>query len=179
MKRFILLTSMILAISAMACPLDRKEPTRATRPAPRCEHPQCPRYVCGVLDGTFTFEQWGTNWWEIYSIGEATGMMKHLGPVEMYTKHTPNLDYTLSDGVFTIVTADGDEIRGTYTGVITWASEDGLQYHGTATLVISEGTGRFAHASGTINATFSEIITDPINWSSADVTWTLSGLVSY
>lgn len=171
MKRFILLTSMILAISAMAAPLDRKEPKRETKTVPR--------YVCGVLDGTFAFEQWGTNWWEIYSIGEATGMLRHLGAVQMATKHTPNLDYTLSDGVFTIVAADGDEIRGTYSGFITWVSGDGLQYHGTATFVISEGTGRFSHASGTINATFFEIITDPIYWSSAAVTWTLSGLVSY
>ncbi len=167
MRRIVFVFSMILAITAIAAPLDKKDTQTV------------PRYVCGVLDGTFAFEQWGTNWWDIYSIGEASGLLRHLGAAQMYTRHIPNLDYTLSDGIFKIVAANGDEIRGTYSGSITWVSEDGFQYLGKATFVVSEGTGRFVNTSGTIDATFSETIIDRINWSSASVTWTLSGLVSY
>jgi hypothetical protein len=50
--------------------------------------------------------------------------------------------------------------------------------HGTARFVISGGTGRFAGATGGVNATFTETFDDP-SWASAAVVWTLDGSVSY
>ncbi len=166
MKRIMFVLSMILALSAIAAPGD-KENTRTV-----------PRYVCGVLDGSFTFQQWGSNWWEIYSIGEATGTLRHLGAAEMHTKHTPTLSGDLVDGTFTIVAANGDELRGTYSGTATEVPGKPFHYVGKATLVISGGTGRFNNAEGQIDATFFEIL-DSFTFESAEVTWTLSGMVSY
>lgn len=166
MKRIVFVVSMILAISAIAAPLDKEEANTV------------PRYVCGVLDGTFTFTQWGPDWWDIYTNGEATGTLRHLGAAEMYTKHTPTLSGDLLDGSFKIVAANGDEIRGTYSGIVTDVPNKPFQYTGKATFLILDGTGRFANASGTIDATFFEIL-DAITFESASVTWTLSGIVSY
>jgi hypothetical protein len=135
-----------------------------------------PRLITGVMDGRFTFEQWGTEWWEIDTLGDVEGALRHLGLAHMYTRHTPNLDGTLSNGEFAIVAANGDEIRGTYTGSGEYISES--EVLGTATFLIEEGTGRFDGASGTINAAFLETLDDP-TWASAQVSWTLAGMVSY
>lgn len=128
------------------------------------------------MNGRFTFEQWGPNWWDIYTHGDVTGTLRHLGWARMYTRHTPNLDGTLSDGTFTIVAANGDQIRGTYTGYGSYVSES--QVLATAVLSIDGGTGRFAHATGTINASFLETFDDPTYYS-AKVAWTLDGAVTY
>jgi hypothetical protein len=128
------------------------------------------------MDGRFTFEQWGTEWWEIYSIGDVTGTLRHLGLAKMYTKHTPHFDGTLSDGEFTIVAANGDEVRGRYEGSAYYVSAN--QVYGNALFEISGGTGRFARAEGTINASFLETFDDP-TFATAEVTWALVGTVSY
>ncbi len=166
MKHIMFVLSMILPLSAIAAPRDTKE-TRTV-----------PRYVCGVLDGSFTFQQWGPNWWDFYSIGEATGTLRHLGAAEMHTKHTPTLSGDIVDGTFTIVAANGDEIQGTYSGNVTEVPDKPFHYLGKAMFVVSGGTGRFANAEGKIDAAFYEML-DPITFESAEVTWTLSGMVSY
>jgi hypothetical protein len=135
-----------------------------------------PRFISGIMDGRFTFEQWGEEWWEIDTLGDVVGTLRHLGLAQMYTRHTPNLDGTLSNGEFTIVAANGDEIRGTYTGAGEWISD--TEVLGAATFLIVEGTGRFTEVSGTINVAFLETFDDP-TWASAKVTWTLQGMVSY
>jgi len=104
------------------------------------------------------------------------GTLRHLGLAQMYTRHTPNLDGTLSNGEITLMAANGDEIRGTYTGSGEYVSD--TEVLGAATFLITEGTGRFADASGTIHAAFLETFDDP-TWLSAKVTWTLEGMVRY
>ena len=151
-----------------------------------------PRDVSGELDGTFTFEMYppyGDT--DFIAKGEAEGTLSHLGLSKLYTEHQPNPagDGTLLNTAFTIVAANGDEIRGTYADAkVTFVGMEGTDYpldfyySGTATLVISGGTGRFAGASGTINATFLEHIKLFVfDWSkySCTVAWTLAGTVSY
>jgi len=135
-----------------------------------------PRYLRGVLEGRFTFEQWGQEWWEIDTLGDVAGTLRHLGLSKMFTRHTPNLDGRLTDGEFTIVAANGDEIRGTYTGSGEWISE--TQVIGMAVFSIEEGTGRFVHAAGMISAAFLETFDDP-TYDSAKVAWTFEGTVRY
>jgi len=133
-----------------------------------------PRLIGGSMDGRFAFEgPWEGPW---TTTGNVTGTLRHLGLAKMYTTHTASSDGTLSGGVFTIVAANGDEIRGSYTASGTWISD--TQVLGAAAFSIEEGTGRFANASGTINAAFLETLDDP-TWASAKVSWTLNGTVSY
>ncbi len=152
---------LVLAIAAMAAAAD---------PGART----VPRLIGGSMDGRFVFEgPWEGPW---TTTGDVTGTLRHLGLARMYTVHTASPDGTISGGVFRIVAANGDEIRGSYTASGTWISD--TQVLGAAAFSIEEGTGRFAHASGAITAAFLETFDDP-TWASAKVSWTLEGTVSY
>ena len=94
----------------------------------------------------------------------------------MYTSHTTYANGTITNGTFTIAAANGDLIQGTYAASASWISAD--QVVGTATLSITGGTGRFADATGTIQADFLETLDDP-TYASAKVTWYLAGTISY
>lgn len=139
-----------------------------------------PRNVNGVLDGRFDFTHtWGDAWWQFYSDSDVVGTVTHLGLTRMHTRHIPDLvTGAFQQGEFTIVAANGDEIRGTYEGSASYDNVRPDLAHGAASFVVSGGTGRFAHAIGTLTATFLETFDDP-SWSSAKVTWTLAGTVSY
>ncbi len=163
MKRTALTCSffLVLAIATMAAAAD---------PGTRT----VPRLIGGSMDGRFLFTgPWEGPW---TTTGDVTGTLRHLGLAKMYTTHTASPDGTLSGGVFKIVAANGDEIRGSYTASGTWISD--TQVLGAADFLIEEGTGRFAYASGTITAAFLETLDDP-TWASAKVSWTLNGTVSY
>ncbi|MBP1636021.1 MAG: hypothetical protein H6Q10_2595 [Acidobacteria bacterium] len=138
------------------------------------------RDVTGGLSGRFDFTQmWGDEWWQFYSDSTSTGTLTHLGLSQLYTRHLPNLvTGALEQGEFRITAANGDEIRGTYEGQGTYDPDREDLIHGVATFVITEGTGRFAGATGTIAATFLEVLDDS-TWASAGVTWTLGGMVTY
>jgi hypothetical protein len=139
------------------------------------------RHIEGTLSGRFDFTRlWGNEWWEFYSDSDCGGTVSHLGLSRLYTTHIPDLATgALTEGTFKIVAANSDEIQGTYTGVAVYDAEHpDLLAHGTATFVITGGTGRFAGATGSINATFLETFDDP-SWASAGVVWTLDGSVSY
>lgn len=151
-----------------------------------------PRDLSGELNGAFTFEMYSPYGdTDFIARGEAKGTLSHLGLSKMYTEHQPNPvgDGTLLHTAFRIVAANGDEIRGTYADAkVTFVGMEGTDYpfdfyySGKATLVISGGTGRFAGASGTINATFLEHITLFVaDWTkyTCTVAWTLAGTVNY
>ncbi|HSP89863.1 MAG TPA: hypothetical protein VLN08_03100 [Vicinamibacterales bacterium] len=151
-----------------------------------------PRDLSGELNGTFTFEMYSPYGdTDFIAQGEAKGTLSHLGLSKMYTEHQPNPigDGTLLHTAFRIVAANGDEIRGTYADAkVTFVGMEGTDYpfdfyySGKATLVISGGTGRFAGASGTINATFLEHIKLFVaDWTkyNCTVAWTLAGTVNY
>ena len=142
---------------------------------------QVPRHIEGTMTGRFDFTRlWGEEWWQFYSDSDCRGTVSHLGLARLYTTHIPDLDTgQLTEGTFRIVAANGDKIRGTYTGfAVPDAEHPELLAHGTATFVVSGGTGRFARARGSIDATFLETFDDP-SWASAGVVWTLDGSVSY
>jgi hypothetical protein len=137
-----------------------------------------PRELKAVFTGSFTFEQWGPNWYDLYTIGSAAGTAQHLGQARLITKHTPTLTGDLVDGTFTLVAANGDEIQGTYTGFASGIPGNDLAYQGTAAFVITGGTGRFAQATGTFDTTFLEVFTD-YSYALALTSWSLQGTVNY
>jgi hypothetical protein len=132
-----------------------------------------PRFVSGEMSGAFTFEDWGTP--RAVTNGEATGTLRHVGAAQLYTKHEPKDDGTLRYGTFKIVDVDGDFIWGRYEGAGYWDA-NGYQVHGDAEFVIAGGTGRFAHAKGTLQAVFVETFDQYYN---CTVTWTLQGTANY
>lgn len=137
------------------------------------------RHLAGTLDGRFDFTRtWGSEWWEIYSDSEATGTVSHFGLTTLRTTHIPTLTLQLTQGVFTMVAANGDEIHGTYEGSAAYDPDRADVVHGTAIFVVSGGTGRFAGATGSITATLLETLDDP-TWASAKATWTLAGTINY
>jgi len=162
MKKTVLSCSLLLAFAAAAMAADSHGAKTV------------PRDVFGVLNGRFTFAGPYEGPWT--TTGDVTGTLRHLGLAKMYTRHMASPDGTLSGGVFTIVAANGDELRGSYTASGTWISD--TQVLGAAAFSIEEGTGRFAHASGSITAAFLETFDDP-TFASAKVSWTLEGTVSY
>lgn len=139
----------------------------AVAPAAQGHKPD-PRDLSGVMGGTFTFvyiPPYGP--YDFITQGDATGTLKELGLVKMYTAHQVNPigNGKLINTSFKIVAANGDEIHGTYAdakvtlaGAVETALPYYYYYNGKATLVISGGTGHFAHAHGRINATFFEAI---------------------
>jgi hypothetical protein len=78
----------------------------------------------------------------------------------------------MEDGLLRIVAANGDIIRGQYTGDVVW----GTPIIGTATVDITGGTGRFASASGTMSLTAYVTMVDGSEW---PVTWVLEGTINY
>lgn len=134
-----------------------------------------PRVVAGAMHGRFVFEGPVEGPWT--SVGDATGTLRHLGLARMVTSHLADpITGSLNEATFSIVAANGDKIEGTYTGHGDWVSD--TQVLATAVLVITGGTGRFAGATGTLNASFLETFDDPTFYS-AKVDWTLNGIVRY
>lgn len=76
------------------------------------------------------------------STSEGTGTISHLGRVSWRTEHCLQLFLgTFGDAVVVITSANGDQLYGTYDGVLT--SETTFAEE----LIITGGTGRFAGAS--------------------------------
>jgi len=133
------------------------------------------RDISGVLDGRFTFSGPWAGPWDVD--GCLSGNLRHLGLSEMQTSHiTDPVTGSLSGGTFTIESANGDLIQGSYTASADMISDDQVQ--GTATLSITGGTGRFDGATGTVDASFLETL-DDLTYSSAKVTWYLAGTIYY
>jgi hypothetical protein len=168
MKRTAFVCSLILVMAmavAAAAPGDQKGKT-------------VPRDFWGVLNGGFTFVYFGSGDYDFDTLGAATGTLSPLGLVTLSTKHRPSAGGSL-DGTFVIVAAGGDKIRGTYTGTVEWITYVPAQLTGTLVLEISGGTGRFAHASGSINASFLETPLNDNWYIPVPTTWALQGTISY
>ena len=97
-----------------------------------------------------------------------SGTLAHLGRFTMVASETVDFaTSSVTDGVFTLTAANGDTVRGTYSGTIL----PGLVgYHVTGP--ITGGTGRFLGATGSIvfDGTF-----DPLTFTGSDV---ISGSIS-
>jgi hypothetical protein len=159
---FVVLAILAMPIAPAAQGHQPGPPDLATR-----GHQPGPPDLSGVMGGTFTFDYYGYGTYDFITHGDATGTLKDLGLARMYTAHqvNPIADGTLIGTSFRIVAANGDEIRGTYAdarvteaGAIVTVFPYYYYYSGKATLVITGGTGHFAHAHGRINATFFEAI---------------------
>ncbi len=85
------------------------------------------------------------------STSAGTGTISHLGRVSWTTEHCFQLfagDFgTFGDPELVITAANGDQLFGTYAGVMT--SDTTF----AETVIITGGTGRFAGATGTIDET--------------------------
>jgi hypothetical protein len=133
-----------------------------------------PREISGVMDGRFTFEgPWAGPW---TTSGDVEGTVSHLGLAQMLTTHWTD-GASIWGGAFELVAANGDVISGTYTASGT-LSPDWSYVVGMADLTVTGGTGRFAGASGMINAGFLETF-DDASFASAGVSWSLNGTVRY
>ncbi len=77
-----------------------------------------------------------------------TGQVSHLGNVSWTTEHCFQLFAgTFGDAELVIAAANGDELFGTYDGVMTGETSF------AETMVVTGGTGRFVGASGTVEET--------------------------
>jgi hypothetical protein len=116
----------------------------------------------------------------VRSLSDAVGNLTHLGASKIHAEHTPwpDAEGTVTDGEFTIAAANGDKIWGVYEG--TTEAPDPTLLIGHAIFVITGGTGRFAYASGTFEATaFVTVLGPPELDAIWPVTWLLEGTVSY
>lgn len=80
------------------------------------------------------------------SVLTATGQATHLGRFTLSASHCESLGQSF-DGLMTLTAANGDQLFGTYA--TTWVVEGG-QVVVDGDLVLNDGTGRFAHATGTL-----------------------------
>ncbi|HEY5185866.1 MAG TPA: hypothetical protein VIM19_13385 [Actinomycetes bacterium] len=75
-----------------------------------------------------------------------TGQATHLGRFTMSASHCPTPTQS-TQGLMTLTAANGDEIYGSYTNDLAFV--DGT-VRVTGWLTITGGTGRFAHATGSL-----------------------------
>jgi hypothetical protein len=82
------------------------------------------------------------------STSAGTGTISHLGKVSWTTEHCFQLSAgTFGDAEVVITAANGDQLFGTYNGVLTGPTTF------AEILIITGGTGRFTGATGTIEET--------------------------
>ena len=134
--------------------------------------------INGILRGTLTFVPFGPGLFEVDSLGDTSGKVSGLGRTNMFTFHRPTSDGVgVTNGLVRIVAADGDIIRGQYVGTTVPGPEPN-QLIGNAEFIISGGTGRFADASGTIEAT-AYVTFEGFGDFEWPVTWVLDGTITY
>jgi hypothetical protein len=173
MKKSLMLSVLFMAVvmSASAASPDSKRTVTV------------PRAVSGALESFFSFlpkdyDADGLGPWDLVTISDAIGVVDHLGVTVMHTEQRPWADGSATDGQVTITAANGDEIHGTYVGVTLPAPEPG-HLIGKATFIIDGGTGRFAHASGEIEATAFITMGTIGYYELWPATWVLDGTIDY
>jgi hypothetical protein len=148
-----------------------------------------PLQIGGILPGTMTyamlpFADVQDPYFQVGALGVLSGQLKGLGQSNVFIFHRPipaagaTDPMTLRDGHFFIVAANGDRINGRYEGTVVPGAEPN-QLVASMSWVIGGGTGRFQHATGTIDATAHVTVpADPwaLEWSA---TLVLDGTVSY
>jgi hypothetical protein len=86
--------------------------------------------------------------WYMEIVG--SGIAIHMGTVTVYQHHmvVPTADGGVDfyDGVWIWTAANGDELKGTYSGHMPLNSAGYFEIHGY--FIIDGGTGRFTHAKG-------------------------------
>jgi hypothetical protein len=168
MKRTIILLPLFLVTLLSATNAENSKGARAV-----------PHRVTGELKGTLTFVPFPDfdQPFDVDTIGFASGIVKGLGQTHLFTFHRPTPQWTVIDGHVWMVAAGGDTIRCVYEGTTEPGAESD-QLIGRASWVVTGGTGRFADASGTINATayVTVIGFDVFEW---PVAWVVEGTINY
>jgi len=114
------------------------------------DKPKC-RTVSGRDSGTFTLEFLENGL--ILGTTHATGRARGWGRYTLFAQELADpLTGEVTDGVYTITTANGDEIYGEYAGnlILPDPNPEGYQIGYDVTGPITGGTGRFAGATGEI-----------------------------
>jgi hypothetical protein len=131
------------------------------------------------LVGSFTFVQFGPDYYDVYALGVTRGTVQGLGLTHLFTFQQAQESGSPAFTRFFLVAANGDKITGTYEGGTTVITGP-ASLVGTATWVITGGTGRFENATGTLNAAV--FLTVPNgDWMSFEwpAVWTLNGTIKY
>jgi hypothetical protein len=110
-----------------------------------------------------------------YALGVTRGTVRGLGLTNLFTFQMPTNQGTVENGRFFLVAANGDRINGMYEGW-TEVDETFTYFTAHAEWVITSGTGRFAHASGTIHATGHLTAASGLEW---PFVWDLEGTINY
>ena len=136
-----------------------------------------PHEVSGTLAGSIHYVLFGPGIYDVHALGVVSGQLKSLGFSNMFTFHEPTPQGTTVKGHFFLVAANHDKIQGTYESSFAPGPMPN-QLTVTATLQIDAGTGRFAHANGTMNATAYVTAAgfDVYDW---PVVWVLNGTINY
>lgn len=117
------------------------------------------------------------------TLGWGTGRATHLGLTTMSADHcTPNPPFgpapgPMEGGSITFVAANGDIVRGTYTGTVApLAPVEGAEIGGQMHVTVTGGTGRFAGATGHVEMTLAGVL----HFSSPMTAgWTWEGVLTY
>lgn len=100
------------------------------------------------------------------TVTTARGPASHMGLTVWESQHCATESHELLNAELVLIAANGDEIRGTYTGGCSALGEIGESFTCSGNAVFLGGTGRFVDASGTAawNATV-------MNEGFADFSW--------
>ena len=133
-----------------------------------------PHEINATLEGSFTFVPFGPGYFDVYNLGVTSGQVQGLGRTILFTFQQPKPDGSFSATHFFLVAANGDKITGDYNDLS--GGPVGGEFIGRATFVITGGTGRFAHAAGTLDATFHTTVLEAWEWPAV---WELKGTIEY
>lgn len=137
-RALLVLVSTVLILLGLSVPATGAANTAAERPF--------------KLSWTGTFEvvfdaDWCDPGWVGVTIHATDGHATHLGQLTGDAYHCDNFATgELADGIVVLVAANGDELHGTYEGMLL-PSEPGTARI-AATQTYNGGTGRFTHATG-------------------------------
>ncbi len=162
-----------VALLAVACS-ERLDPTSAVTPAAQAlrgglgENPQ-PRPFEGSMRGVVHWA-WTTvcAYQPVRTLTDGVAEVTHLGKVTITAAHCSSANGQAAlDGEMTLIAANGDRLVGTYTAHVVAPPPAEAGCEGKPMCIAEEGvftvtggTGRFAHATGSVTLTVGAYPTD-------------------
>src|SRR5512140_2158868 len=90
--------------------------------APDSRHvPLVERSISGVLNGMLAFKPLYPK--GVIATGDCAGIVTHLGAASLLTSHQTVGDGKITDGLFTLIAANGDKVCGIYQGTVAPGAE--------------------------------------------------------
>ena len=162
----------LLGVAVLLCALVALLVTAAAADTGGTERP-----FTGKLAGSATFPDDPSCPLRFRTVSEGSGTASHLGRVSMTSNHCFDLPNLMTQGQFTLVAANGDELHMTYGGTCNPPIPPlGGITTCVANNVIVGGTGRFADATGEAEVT--GLVTNT-GAPPFPITWTWDGTLSY